>query len=229
MKQITKYMSFFCLILGLSGCSLRVVDWAQQCYTPAKEYQGINKDARAYVRSIAIYDEIATAGMFDALWLSDSVRAAYTDHYGARRGKNAEFKHTFLRRQIEENKHFISFYVLSSFDNKLHDAKAQWMVYLVVDGVAVQPLEAKTVDLEPEYQAIFGDQYTRFKEAYLVKFDAKDADERPILTQNSKVVELVFRSLDKETSLRWEIANLPNIMPAVSQQAPQAPSPSPKK
>lgn len=216
MKQIVnKTLLFIIIAVGLPGCASRVTDWGMDCIKQAEPFDPMVKRASPYIQSIAIYDEIRTEGMFDALWLSDSVRAVYADLFGFRRGKNDEFISAFLRRQIEENKHFISFFVLSPYEFKLGDAKSSWMVFLEIDDKAMQPLEVKTVELEQEYQSIFGKKFSRFKEAYIVKFDVKDAEEKPVLSAQSERMQLIFRSLDKEASLVWDLPEMPNLLPVV--------------
>lgn len=218
MKQIVNNTLIFLIAVGLSGCGSRITDWGMDCFRQAESFDpGVNR-AAPYVQSTYGYDEIRTEGMFDALWLSDSVRAVYADLYGYRRGKNSEFIATFLRRQIEENKHFISFLILSPYEFTLGDNKATWMVFLTVDDVAMQPMEIKTVELEPEYRSIFGKQYSRFKETYLVKFDARDAEEKAVLTEDSRYMQLIFRSLDKQMSLEWNVQEMPNLLPDVVNQ-----------
>jgi hypothetical protein len=214
MKHKCKHGSILLLmLLGLSGCAHRVVDWATDCFTQAEDFGFDVKRAEPYIQSMTVYDELATEGMFDVLWLSDSVRAVYTDLFGIRRGRNEEFKQAFLRRQIEENKHFIIFYVLSPYEFKVGDNKSKWMVFVTIDDKIAQPIEVKTVDLDPEYQSIFGKRYSRFKEVYFVKFDAKDAEEKPILKEDSQIMQLVFRSLEKEVRLQWNLQTLPNLLP----------------
>src|SRR5690606_26100571 len=113
MKQII--VSCLIMLVGpvfLGGCT-RIVDWGRSSF-----YQGENiilsQAPESYIRSVVIYDQLRTVAIFDALWLSDVVRSAYTDAYALKRGKSWEQKQLFLRRQLEENNHFISFYVLSN-------------------------------------------------------------------------------------------------------------------
>ena len=157
------------------------------------------------MRSIIVYDQFDTAGCFDALWLSDAARTGYVELYSRRRGKNEEFKNTFLRRQLEENKHFFNFYILSPFEAPLGDPNSLWQVFLKVDDETYIPMELKVTELDPEYKAIFGKKFTRFKESYLVKFEAKDVDGTPIISADTQSVALYFRSNDKEAILMWRL------------------------
>ncbi len=204
MKHLIKKMYFVLVLTILAGCG-RVVDWGMYTFEQSADLQDISLDARRYVRSITVYDQFATAGIFDALWLSDDARTGYVDLFVRRRGKSDDFRNTFLRRQIEENRHFFNFYVLSPFDVPLAEPSSLWQLFLNIDGVLYSPIEFKVTEMEPEYRSIFGKKYTRFKEAYLIKFEAKDSDDNPIIKPDTKKICLHFRSNDKEAILSWEL------------------------
>jgi hypothetical protein len=61
------------------------------------------------------------------------------------------------------------------------------------EGNIIKPINIKEVDLEPEYQFIFGYRFDNFKRNYFVKFPA-------IQTQDYK---LVFSSAQKESFIPW--------------------------
>lgn len=205
MKYLFKTVSFAVfLIVSFSGCG-RIVDWGMYTFEQGDGLEDITIVPREYMRSITVYDQFDTAGCFDALWLSDAARTGYVELYARRRGKNEEFKNTFLRRQLEENKHFLNFYVLAPFETPLGEPNSLWQPFLSIDGVIYTPQEFKVAELEPEYRAIFGKKYTRFKESYLAKFDAKDVDGNSIVTPNTKKISLYFRSNDKEAVLTWRL------------------------
>ncbi len=187
---------------GLSGCG-RVVDWAKDTFYQGKELEEYTAVPRAHTRSVIVYNQFTTAGRFDALWLSDKVRTDYADLYAFKLGKSVEQKKAFLRRQLEENNHFISFYVLSSYGLPLGNKDDQWALFLKIDDNAFAPIEIKAVDLSPEYQLFFGKKFNRFKIAYLVKFNAQDLNDRYLIEQNTKKIELYFRSVEKEVILTW--------------------------
>jgi len=190
------------ILIGLSGCG-RVVEWGKETFNQGKNLENMSELGQSHVRSIIVYDQFDTVGMFDALWLSDEVRTIYSNAYASRRGKNEEFKKTLLRRQLEENKHFITFYVLSPFEYPLGESQAMWQVFLSVDNNTYFPIEFKMVELELEYRVMFGKKYSRFKESYCIKFDAKNIEDHFIITANTKKIELCFRSTNKEAALVW--------------------------
>jgi hypothetical protein len=205
MKHLFKTSSVAALlVLIFSGCG-RLVDWGLYTFEQGDGMEDITITPREYLRSITVYDQFDTAGCFDALWLSDEVRTGYVELYARRRGKSEEFKNTFLRRQLEENKHFCNFYILAPFETPLGEPNSLWQPFLNIDGVQYVPQEFKVAELEPEYRAIFGKKFTRFKESYLAKFDAKDVDGKPIITPNTKKIMLFFRSNDKQAVLVWKL------------------------
>lgn len=193
----------FTILVGLSGCG-RVVDWGKDSFKQGKDIEK-STVPQEYLRSIRMYDQLTTAAAFDALWLSNEVREAYTDLNALRHGKTEEQRKSFLRRQLKENDRFISFYILSLDSIPLGDPSSQWSLFLEVNGNKYTPIEVKTIDLEPEYQSFFDKKYSRFKTAYRVKFDSKDVEDQFIIDRMTKKIELFFRSVDKETSLMWDI------------------------
>src|SRR5882672_8334460 len=122
-RYIIMYVS--CLACFLPGCS-RIIDWGKKEFIQAPESVNFNKIPATYVRSIKMYDEFSTSALLDILWLSDQVRTAYTASYVYKRGKDADFGNSFLRRQLEENKHYISFYVLAPHAYYLSEKDSPW-------------------------------------------------------------------------------------------------------
>lgn len=212
MKHLFKAVSIAAItIIIFSGCG-RIVDWGIYTFEQGDELSDITGEPRNYVRSIVAYDQFDTAASFDALWLSDNARTGYADLFVRRRGKNEDFRNTFLRRQLEENKHFFNFYILAPFETPLAEPLSLWQLFLSIDGIRYTPVEFKVAELEPEYRAIFGKKYTRFKESYLAKFDAKDSDGNPIVKPGTKTVSLYFRSNDKEAVLVWALDGQGNLI-----------------
>ena len=95
----------FLLVVGLfflSGCG-GLVDWAHETFDQGKLHKKDRELVARDLKSVRIYDGFATVGMFDVLWLSDDIRALYTDTFSARHGKSKEVRETFLRRQSKAN------------------------------------------------------------------------------------------------------------------------------
>jgi hypothetical protein len=191
------------IVLFLPGCGCRVFDWARDSIHQGLPLPDHTSKAYDYVRSVSLYDQFTLLASFDALWLSDVVRTAYADICALKTGKNEEQKNAFLRRQLAENEHFIIFYVLSLYEVPLREKDASWGIFLSIDGVQYAPTVIKAIDMAPEYEAFFGESFTRFKVAYEVVFNANDMNGCLLMNEQTKYIELVFRSVDKEGSLSW--------------------------
>lgn len=206
MKALMKIHALYSavLILLLPSCG-RIIDWGERNFMQAPSLQAEITQAQKYIRSVAMYDQLTTAARFDALWLSDDVRLNYANLYALKFGKTEEQKKVFLRRQLEENNHFMTFYVLSLYEHPLGDASSEWTLFLNIDGKNYSPIEIKTVDLSPEYMYIFGKKYNRFKVPYSVKFDAKDINDQFLITSETQNITLYCRSLKSEVKFVWNI------------------------
>lgn len=211
MKLNVSFYFALIMLFSLPGCG-RIIDWGKQTFNQGQEVDEINKRVKGYIRSIKVYDQFTTRGIFDAIWLSDESRTAYADLYAFRQGKSDEHTKTFLRRQLEENKHFISFYVLSLYEVPLGDANSEWNLILKVNDAEYVPVEVKKIELPHEYRIFFGDKFTRFKEPYIVKFNANDVDDKAIITPETNKLELLFRAVDRRVVLCWELDEKGNVV-----------------
>ncbi len=201
------YVMVLSLLAGLPGCG-PIINWGKGNF-----YQGENRETHSeivkpYIRSMTIYDQLTTCAMFDVMWLSDAVRTAYSDVHISRQGFNEERRNTFLRRQLEENNHYITFYVLALVDAKLGTPETHWSLFLDVDGKRYQPIETKVVELPYEYQVFFCEKWNRFREPYLLRFGAKDINDQQIITADTKQITLIARSARKEHALTWPVTKL---------------------
>jgi len=191
------------LMMLLPGCA-RIIDWGKSQFNQGDELNVNAEKVRTYIRSLKIYDQMSTAGIFDVLWLSDTVRTEYAHVHAYKEGRDHDRTTAFLRRQLEENRHYISFYVLVPYYIKLGSMiDDNWSLFLKIDDYVVHPVECKTVELSPEYQLFFCKRFNRFKTAYSVKFDAKDRDKNNIITPATQVMTLCFRSTNKQANLVW--------------------------
>jgi len=224
---------FFC-----SSC-VKYYEVAESEFPQGEEQEDKREVVHNNLRSVAVYDQYQTQALFDALWLSDEVRTTYVDMYCTRRGRLDEGKESLLRRQLEENRHWISFYILTDIrDNQylgLNEKNALWTVYLEVPRVAsskaqhkglyvpapnkpgknsagkkdtrkfyrVEPERIKEVELDPEYQLLFGHRLNAFKTAYLVTFPQQSIEGNRYLDETGKV-SLVFSAPFKETRVTWK-------------------------
>lgn len=193
------------VLLLLPSCG-RMIDWGTKTFDQAPSLDSSVTVAQKYIRSVTSYDQLATRARFDALWLSDDVRTNYASLYALKFGKTEEQKKIFLRRQLEENNHFISFYILSLHEYPLGDPHSDWTLFLTIDDRHYAPIEIKTVELTPEYIYIFGKKNNRFKVPYSVRFDAKDINDQYLITPETKKITLHCRSLQTEVTFVWDVA-----------------------
>lgn len=203
-------MNYFAWLLLFSlsvlpGCG-RVIEWGKKNFYQGEESPSYTQTPKEYICSVTVYDQLATQAQFDALWLSDAVRMAYVNAFADRTGKNSEQKNMLLRRELEENNHYITFYVLSLYNISLGDCLSEWSMVLKSNNQMYHPAEIKYVDLSPEFRLFFGPLMSRFKNVYQVRFDAKDVEGQPILTPFSKDIQLCFRSTKKDVALLWQLA-----------------------
>lgn len=206
--MITKFNKMVLLFIVCCLCNCgKLVNWGKNNFYQGEMLLNRKSIAQQYIRCKTIYDQFTTRAAFAVLWLSDEVRSAYADLYELRHGKNEEQKRVFLRRQLEENRHFITFYVLSLYEVPIGDTNSEWSIFLRVKNDNYLPTEIKSIDLVPEYIEFFGEKFTRFKVAYQVKFDAKDIEDNLLFSPDIDQFSMYFRSVNKETELTWRFDN----------------------
>lgn len=194
---------FFSCIVLLPNCG-RVIDWTASNFYQGEERTYDRSVISKYLRSKRVYDQLDTVAMLDVLWLSPAVRTVYADMVSNVYGKDEERHNAFLRRQFEEARHFISFYVLSTYGITLGDSKSEWVITLRINDNYYTPIDIKLVELPLEYKAMLSDRLNRFKLPYLIRFDARDVQERSLLEYTDQI-ELVFRSINREAVLVWKV------------------------
>ncbi len=201
------------LQVSLLSCMLLCVTSCVKYYEVVKtEFpQGTAKKSpnlvAQYLKSVSIYDQFKTRALFDVLWLSEVVRTEYVHRYAERRGKDAQAHAELLNRQLEENKHWISCYLLADirdrFNPRLNEKEALWSVYLrFTNGETIEPVSIKEVELESEYQNFFGSRFNPFKTVYLVKFPATNREGEAYPCSPGDFV-FVVAAPDREALVTW--------------------------
>jgi hypothetical protein len=213
MKLAAVRMGAPILMLVLFGGCTRVVHWGKSHFEQGEQLNYDKTIAQRNMRSITVYDQLSTSAMFDVLWLSDEVRTLYTDLYSRKNGRGEQQTKLFLRRQLEENNHYIVFYVISLYEVPLTE-NSNWSMFLRVGSDDFFPIEIKSVDLSPEYMEIMSKRLNRFKTTYCVKFEAEDMDGNLILTPDIRQMALYFRSVDKQAVLVWMLDENGNALPS---------------
>ncbi len=209
MKQIWYY---FCCVLLLTGCS-RYICWVEDVFNQGQLTPDYTQFTKCYVRSLRIYDQFTTLGLFDILWLSDEVRSYYAKIYACKVGLSKDRYQLFLRRQLEENNHYISFYVLASIPGCeggggaiLGNTNGVWSIILFINDRPYVPVDIKMVDLVPEYMRFFGNTFTYFKTPYLVTFAAKDSNGQFLIQPGTtKSIKIVLRRMGRQDCVRWTL------------------------
>jgi len=171
--------------------------------------------AVAHRRSKVVYDEFSTKAIFDGLWLSDAMRTAYVDMYAYRKGLDAEAREARLKRQLEENRVWLNFYLLAEAYDKnaaqLNEKNSPWSVYAMIDDKHKLVPEVIKLDdeLEPEFQKFFGPRFNFFKSAYLIKFRLTEGMAEHIASGKYSSIKLVIGSVYKKCDdMEWTRANV---------------------
>lgn len=216
-------ISFECIFL-LSGCN-KIIDWGKSNFAQAPVYaQDFVKAAQTYLRSTLVYSQFTTVANFDAIFLTDQMRMLYIDYHKKCHGLSAEQESLMRTRMLNENKYFISFYVIAAQKEHLYNSRkalftgtyqkqtdvlgskyASWAISMIVDKKEYIPESIRIVDLPMEYRNFFGDRLSQFNSTYLVRFAVKDPQGDPIFESFKKYkVLLKFTSSDYQVDLIWK-------------------------
>ncbi|MBI2774827.1 hypothetical protein HYX58_02385 [Candidatus Dependentiae bacterium] len=200
----------FLFVFLLSSC--RYSRWAMEQLPQAGTINYETKLVARYIRSLHLYDQFDTIGHFDILWLSDDVRCQYASLHARRNGSYAENAIEFERRQLEENNYFISFYLLvSASDSCIVDSitdNSSFSVFMKIDDELYHPIQVKHLDeLPSEYALFFGLRFNKFKQIFLIKFDAADCNGNRLISSGTKTVDLWFTKATRFGSVRWYLTN----------------------
>ncbi|MBN1549572.1 hypothetical protein JW872_02825 [Candidatus Babeliales bacterium] len=193
------------ILLLLPGCG-RLIDWGTETFNQGEKREMSRTVINDHFRTVNVYNEFGTAGLFDILWLSNEVRTVYADLNASFHGKTTEAHKSFLRRQLAENDNFISFYVLAVVQQNvapLGDKQSPWNIRLRVNGQLYAPRDIKDVELNPEYEYLLKDHWTRFRTVYHVKFPRKDLEGNEIITEDTKHIILHLQTIDRFDEAEW--------------------------
>lgn len=205
-KTIFSFSFLICLMLLFSSCGVKYYNIVKTETPQSPNQPTVREVAMRYVKSQTVYNQFETLAVFDALWLSDEVRKAYVDIYSNKHGLTQGAKDSMLKRNLEENNHWVTFYVLADVRDRTHptlsDKDSAWSLYATHGAVSVEPETIKEVELECEYQMFFGrGRFVPSKAAYIVKFPATE-----FLKQQSPLtdVKLIIGSVLKKAEFVWD-------------------------
>lgn len=204
------YVMVLTILVLLPGCR-RIINWGRDHFVQGEKRPIPMDIVKDHIRSCRVYDTFDTLGLFDVLWLSDEIRRVYTDIYAAKVGKTEDEKEIFLEAELNENKKYISFYVVSIIPtqdhNTLGDKLGPWMIQLSIDNVRYQPKSIKEVTLSTEYTMMLHKYWNRQKTVYLVKFDAT-CQGKPIINPTTDEIILVLNTIDRSCEMHWNIEDM---------------------
>lgn len=204
-KNVLSIFSLLFILSTFSSC-IKYYKFSPKEFPQGEDKKEYKEAIEENVRSVRVYDQFATKAFFDCLLLSDKAKLVYAEIHCAKKGKNEQAKEALLRRQLEEGKHWITFYLLADIRDKMHismtDKNSQWSIWLEVEGKKVIPISLKEVELEPEIQFLFGSKFNAFKTAYLIKFPANDMTGKYYL-QEETTIKMIISSTSKSCSMTW--------------------------
>ncbi len=197
--QCLKMIILIQAIFFLTGCN-KLIEWGEKNFAQTKRYsQEFEKAAQSFLRSTFVYTEFTTAATFDAIFLTDQMRMLYADYHKQFHDLNAEQTSLLKQRLINENKYFVSFYLIGNQKEHLYDSgkalftgvykkfpdflgskDAAWSISMMVGNKTYIPESVRIVDLPMEYRNCFGIRLNQFNSTYLVRFAAQDAHGKPI-------------------------------------------------
>lgn len=222
MKLVLNTYSLVVFLLFLQGCTF--VEWGNVTFRQAEKVSDqYAKSMRPFIKSVSIYNEFVSIAEFSALFLTDQARMIYADYFFHRNFKTDEEQEIARQKLLQENQHYITFYVLgyqpaviypynrSMFSGEyqvqgplLGAVDASWKITLSVDGKEYLPYDIRSVDLSAEYQHFFALAWSQFKFAYKVRFDYFDEQGEPIITKGPHRVVLNFSSVVYDAKLDWQ-------------------------
>ncbi len=203
--SVVWYMIMVVVILTIPGCR-RFTDWGYDTFYQGTEVCENVSVVPYYIRSIRVYKELVTRAIFDVLWVSDTIQELYLTMHVDRMGLDDRQKKIMLRRLLEENNHYITFYILSLYEVVLDMKNTPWSIFLRINDVQYQPVEIKKLELSPEYRTMFGNRLSRFKMGYEIKFLAFDQhDDKPLIGAQDMSMHLHFKTIDHESYVSWNI------------------------
>lgn len=222
-RRIFTVVTLFQFIFLLSGCN-KIVDWGKANFEQASKYaQDFIRAAQVFIRSNVIYDEFTIVATFDTLFLTDQMRMLFVDYHKQHHGLTDEQESIMRKRLINENKYFISFYVVATQKQHIYEndktlftgsyqknseilgsKDATWNIRMKVGNKEYLPESIRIADLPMEFRAFFGTRLDQFSYVYLVRFAVQDAQGHLIFEPGKKYnVVLKYTSAIYKAEALW--------------------------
>lgn len=177
------YLLLFLISIFLPSCR-RIINWGKGTFNQGCNLEEPLKEYRDQVRSVHVYDQLSTLGIFDAIVLTPDL----VDYYNKIENKKLNFSGT-------------AFFVLAFADrtdykplNADSTNEWRWSVSMMHNDKKFERKYQKCIKLPAEFQFLFGKKWSRFKSAYLVEFDKVKLDGN---------ITLCFTSIRKKAALLW--------------------------
>lgn len=191
-----------------------IYEWGKENFKQAERHdEDFIKASKKFLKSVNVYNGLSVEAEFHTMLLTDEARLLYVDYYAKNRGFGLEQVKVLKQRQINENRNFISVYVVAwkrekeypnskalftgeglKTGNILKGEDALWNVSLIVGGKRYQPETVRLVDMPLEYQMFFGQHINLFSTVYLVRFAAKNSEGAYIFPQEKSSAVIDFNS-----------------------------------
>lgn len=213
MKRFFKYQ-IICILFGwitLSGFT-KIAEWGKRTFYQAPVYgDNFIQGAQPFIKSVQAYSQFTSVATFDVMLLTDALRMLFVDYHKKNNGISADQEKLLRQRQLNENRYFISIYVLASQQERsfvsgkamfcgeyqkagelLSGKDPMWNVRLIVGGRQITPESVRVVDLPVEYRHLFGEAFNQFSTIYQIKFHAYDSNNQYILPFD-RPTSMIFR------------------------------------
>lgn len=166
------------LLLFTTGC-FKAYEIISTEFSQARRHEPSYATINDSLRSVTLYEGFETRAHFDVLWMSDDMRSVYAALRSAKEGHSPEKRDASLVSQLEENNHWITFYVLAEVKDDAHvslnDKNSAWSLFVTTaNGARLAPESIKEVELSPEIRFCFGRRFALYKKAYRFRFKAHD-------------------------------------------------------
>src|SRR3990167_3728359 len=100
--------------LLLANCGGRFIDWGKCQFNQGCDLPTNVDCIQDYIRSVRVYDEFTTMGIFNALWLAPAVQHAAIDIRALKYNYSERDKKSAMEAATEDANKYISFYMLIS-------------------------------------------------------------------------------------------------------------------
>ncbi len=187
----------------LPGCK-QYFFWGKESFVQAPKVR-IDVDAvRLEVQTKRLYDQAATIGIFDALFLSSSVRNKAAELVSYWKAFSEEEEQELKNLDNKEQEEALVFYLLVGNTDaqrlSLKPDEPGWSVFLTVGSQKYKPSQIKQVDLPPAYKKIFGARANHFRIPYKITFDRYTDGQADLL---SNQFSLVLTTVNYTVTFNW--------------------------